>query len=649
MRDTGPIRVRRGGDDSRVSSYLGLARKILGEVKQRAAAGGLATLYRALTLADGTWIRVGTVHGQDLVEIVPVGGGEEYSTSPGFIAKPFGDPITTRFLFSKKTRNDNEKWVSSIDLRPAPNYQDWHSRNPIAGSGRFSVVHWLGGSPVRYVGGSTRGTKILIDAVEVSNAPGNVHGACARKKNNGEWVLRCVYGSSASPITIAEAGLSFSSESGEFSVGTWSTIDSVDVSSLLSGLGTGTQPRLAFWNASGSSFLFWAKDTDQKYAFVRADVIETESGFSVSTQILGFSPQVTLTLSRSVIDECLAFFDSMDPACDNKLCYHWASTYLAECYCSTSDGIIACDWSGDDVVFMTAMVDGATKYTNEYNEKEFGDPGTWGPFGNTFEAGLSTRSCDLSGGYGSWYVTVDARTIPLPTLTGEIDGVGVVFIENNISMSEVTDSEREENVYARAGAGCYAEAFGGGDGLTCTKPTRFISTKRTIRSLAFLDLRSGVCAAVVSKTNNESSVSSREFSGPDCSSIRFGGSKSSTTSGNKYVQRKGAISQLTAYENTSTTSIADALDNGLPSEWTDMRNGAIGNWSASRYITINDFLGPSTYVLGATNKDGDALISSEISSGSELLAISYLNKEDPKDIAGLGSSAYFADIAAVGA
>jgi hypothetical protein len=594
---------------------------------------------------------VGTVHGQDIVEIVPVGGEIKQTTSPGFIAKPNYDPITTRFLYSKTVKDRSEKWSSSVDSRAAPSYQDWHSRSSAAGSGIYPVVHWKGGHPVRYLGSSTRGTEIFFDAVKVVDAPGNVHGACIRRRSDGEWVVRCVYGSSATPITIAEADLSFSQDDRKFSAGAWTTIDTIDVSSLFSGLDSGSQPRLAFWNSSGNGFLFWAKHTSGKFVFARADVAEIESGFSVSSTILGESPLVTMVVSRTAADACLAYFTTVNPSCDNKLCYHWTSTYTAVASSSLSDGIIACDWNVDSVVFMKAEIDGEPKQTEEVSESEYGNPSEWGsPIPTTFKAEKTTYSCNLPGGYGSWSVSIGspARSIWLPTLSGIINGTAIEFIKNDIVLQSVTDNYREENVYARAGAGCYAETYGGGDGRTCTKPNRSILGDKEIRSLAFLDLRYGVCATITSKTNKESSVETKTFTGANCESISFSSSKASTKSGEKRILRKGVDVISSLYESTSTASSGSSLDNGMPDAWSNMREGVVGSSSATRYVTILDFLGPSTFVQGATNRDGDALISSEPVSGSELLAISYLNKEDPKTVAGLGSAAFLTEIAAVG-
>jgi hypothetical protein len=90
MRETGPVRKDISGDPEAAAPYMGMARTLLGKLKARMAAGGLAQLSHAQELPDGTVISVMSRHGQDTVRIfaaVPPGradhpGGEQPWTPP---------------------------------------------------------------------------------------------------------------------------------------------------------------------------------------------------------------------------------------------------------------------------------------------------------------------------------------------------------------------------------------------------------------------------------------------------------------------------------------------------------------------------------------------------------------------------------------
>lgn len=65
-----------GGPADAAAPYMGIARTLLGQLKTRMYAGGLAQLSRTVTLEDGARITVSSIHGQDTVRIAvpPVGG-----------------------------------------------------------------------------------------------------------------------------------------------------------------------------------------------------------------------------------------------------------------------------------------------------------------------------------------------------------------------------------------------------------------------------------------------------------------------------------------------------------------------------------------------------------------------------------------------
>jgi len=85
VRETREVRKRLFGDVKKAATYIGLARTLLGQVKQQAAFGSLSQLSRFITLPDGTQITVDTRFGQDMIEIrspVRPGVGREEVTVP---------------------------------------------------------------------------------------------------------------------------------------------------------------------------------------------------------------------------------------------------------------------------------------------------------------------------------------------------------------------------------------------------------------------------------------------------------------------------------------------------------------------------------------------------------------------------------------
>lgn len=85
MREIKEVRKLLFGDVKKAATYIGLARTILGQVKQQAAFGGLSQLSRLVRLPDGTQITVDTRFGQDMIEIrspVRPGVGREEVTMP---------------------------------------------------------------------------------------------------------------------------------------------------------------------------------------------------------------------------------------------------------------------------------------------------------------------------------------------------------------------------------------------------------------------------------------------------------------------------------------------------------------------------------------------------------------------------------------
>jgi hypothetical protein len=68
MREFREVRKDLSGDEA--APYIGLARTLLGQLKNRMAQGGLAQLARTVTLPDGTTISVASRLGQDTVRII---------------------------------------------------------------------------------------------------------------------------------------------------------------------------------------------------------------------------------------------------------------------------------------------------------------------------------------------------------------------------------------------------------------------------------------------------------------------------------------------------------------------------------------------------------------------------------------------------
>lgn len=71
MRDTGPARTVVTSDtgEAAPNEYVTYARTLLGQLKGRMTAGGLAQLSRSVILPDGTTIAVASIHGQDSMRI----------------------------------------------------------------------------------------------------------------------------------------------------------------------------------------------------------------------------------------------------------------------------------------------------------------------------------------------------------------------------------------------------------------------------------------------------------------------------------------------------------------------------------------------------------------------------------------------------
>ena len=71
MRETGPTRKRIEGDAEGAPPYVGAARTLLGQLKNRMQLGGLTQLSRMVVMPDGTRITVASRFGQDSITIVP--------------------------------------------------------------------------------------------------------------------------------------------------------------------------------------------------------------------------------------------------------------------------------------------------------------------------------------------------------------------------------------------------------------------------------------------------------------------------------------------------------------------------------------------------------------------------------------------------
>ena len=89
MRDSGPVRkdVTSDTDAAVPTEYIGVARTLLGQLKGRMEAGGLAQLTRSVNLPDGTSITVASIHGQDTIrvyrpEAVAPGAAQEAPPQP---------------------------------------------------------------------------------------------------------------------------------------------------------------------------------------------------------------------------------------------------------------------------------------------------------------------------------------------------------------------------------------------------------------------------------------------------------------------------------------------------------------------------------------------------------------------------------------
>jgi hypothetical protein len=85
MRDTGPVRKDLPGDEA--APYIGVARTLLGVLKNRMLMGGITSLTSTSTLPDGTVITVSSVNGQDTIRVqaataAPAPAAETVHTPP---------------------------------------------------------------------------------------------------------------------------------------------------------------------------------------------------------------------------------------------------------------------------------------------------------------------------------------------------------------------------------------------------------------------------------------------------------------------------------------------------------------------------------------------------------------------------------------
>ena len=97
MRETGPTRKRFDpgvqGDPAAVAPYVGVARMLLGQLKNRMRLGGLAQLSRMVTLPDGTQITVTSRFGQDSIAIVPPNLAVPGRPAPPLVPPPIEPPF----------------------------------------------------------------------------------------------------------------------------------------------------------------------------------------------------------------------------------------------------------------------------------------------------------------------------------------------------------------------------------------------------------------------------------------------------------------------------------------------------------------------------------------------------------------------------
>lgn len=112
MRETGVVRFRFSGDKATVDSYIGEARTQLGIMKDRMAAFGMSQLVHSRTLPDGTRITVGSLEGQDVIQIdaPPRAPAQALpSAAQGALAAP-----TEPTVYSIVVGTD-ENWIVDID------------------------------------------------------------------------------------------------------------------------------------------------------------------------------------------------------------------------------------------------------------------------------------------------------------------------------------------------------------------------------------------------------------------------------------------------------------------------------------------------------------------------------------------------------
>lgn len=93
MRETGPVAKDLTGDQDASVNYVGLARVLLGQMKNLMKLGGNAIASRLVTLEDGTTIRATSIHGQDQVHIDTLAPLEVVAPPPEVIEEPEIPPL----------------------------------------------------------------------------------------------------------------------------------------------------------------------------------------------------------------------------------------------------------------------------------------------------------------------------------------------------------------------------------------------------------------------------------------------------------------------------------------------------------------------------------------------------------------------------
>lgn len=140
MREVGEVRKRLAGDGA--GAYIPIARKALGELKNLMKFQGLKQLVWTWHLADGTVVRVGSIHGHDFVDILAPPVRAFDLVNHGFICLPAvdGNSLAPTILIWRE-----QGWSRRSQPGAAYGNVDWRGANGLA-------LTWEG-PPSRYANG----------------------------------------------------------------------------------------------------------------------------------------------------------------------------------------------------------------------------------------------------------------------------------------------------------------------------------------------------------------------------------------------------------------------------------------------------------------------------------------------------------------